>query len=404
MSSLMIFLPFLVFAAGFAFGRLLGRRQLADEEKRRKESEQHLKEVFNGSISHLKTEMKAATEDMLRQRQQEFSDSSRRTMKEVIGPLNETIGAMKQKMEAYTQVQNEFKGSLDTNIQTIIRQAEAASRSAEELTTALKHSNKVQGDYGEFILSELLASQGLVEGVHFDLQYVERDEAGRELKGEDGRGLRPDVVLHLDGKRDVIIDSKMNLTDFIRFTNAETPEEGEEYLKKHVRSLENQVKLLSAKDYARYHKNTNARMDYVILFVPISAALWEALRCKPSLWREAMDRNVYIADGQTLFAALRIIRLTWTQIEQMNSQQEIFSLANEMLRRVNQFLDHYKAIGGKLRDAQAAYEKGYEKLTPGGQSIVTTANKLVQKGVKVDKGSALEKVIDAGEDGQLPEK
>lgn len=375
----------------------------AEQDKRHQDSVSAMKETFSSTINNLKTELKAVTEDMLKQRQQEFSNSSRSTMQDIISPLNQTIDAMKLKMEEYSKEQGKFSGSMEANIQAIIRQTEAASKSAEELTTALKHSSKVQGDYGELVLSELLTSQGLIEGIHYVVQYTEKDENGLELKDENGQGLRPDIVLHLDTKRDVIIDSKLNLTDFTNFANAQTQEERDLHLAKHIKSMENQVKLLSSKNYTRYHKGTNARMDYVIMFVPISAALWEALRHKRTLWREAMEKNVFIADEQTLYAALRIIRLTWTQIEQMNSQQEIFNLANEMLNRVNQFLVQYRNIGGKLKEAQSAYEQGLDKLTPGGYSIITTAKKLVQKGAKASKSSPLQEFIDIDDVEQLPE-
>ena len=144
-------------------------------------------------------------------------------------------------------------------------------------------------------------------------------------------------------------------------------------------------------------------MDYVIMFVPISAAWWEALRYKPSLWREAMDSNVYIADEQTLFAALRIIKLTWTQIAQVNSQKEIFELVNEMIDRVGQFMKSYKTIGDALEKAQKAYSDGEAKLTPGGYSILTTTAKLIKKGGQDSKRNPVGKFLDVDDVEQLPD-
>lgn len=376
---------------------------MAAQEKRHDEAVKSMKQTFAETIDHLKANLKATTEDMLKMRQAEFTDINKQNMQSIVDPLNETIAKMKQAMDGYSKEQNEFSGSMKTSIQAIIQQTETARQSAIELTTALKHDTKMQGDYGEAILDEILSKQGFTEGIHYELQYVMKDEAGRELKGDDGKGLRPDVLFHIDTVRDVIIDSKVNLTDFINFANAETADERKIYLERHVKSIESQVKLLSQKNYFKYHKKTNARMDYVIMFVPISAAWWEALRYKPSLWREAMDSNVYIADEQTLFAALRIIKLTWTQIAQVKSQKEIFDLVNQMIDRVGQFMKSYKAIGEAIGKAQDAYDKGYEKLTPGGQSILTTTTNLLKLGGRDSKTNPVAKFIDVDEIPALPE-
>ena len=376
---------------------------MAAQEKRHDEAVKSMKLTFAETIDHLKANLKAATEDMLKMRQAEFTDINKQNMQSIVDPLNETIAKMKQAMDGYSKEQNEFSGSMKTSIQAIIQQTETARQSAIELTTALKHDTKMQGDYGEAILDEILSKQGFTEGIHYELQYVMKDEAGRELKGDDGKGLRPDVLFHIDTVRDVIIDSKVNLTDFINFANAETPDERKMHLERHVKSIESQVKLLSQKNYFKYHKKTNTRMDYVIMFVPISAAWWEALRYKPSLWREAMDSNVYIADEQTLFAALRIIKLTWTQIAQVKSQKEIFDLVNQMIDRVGQFMKSYKAIGEAIGKAQDAYDKGYEKLTPGGQSILTTTTNLLKLGGRDSKTNPVAKFIDVDEIPALPE-
>ena len=376
---------------------------MAAQEKRHDEAVKSMKQTFAETIDHLKANLKATTEDMLKMRQAEFTDINKQNMQSIVDPLNETIAKMKQAMDGYSKEQNEFSGSMKTSIQAIIQQTETARQSAIELTTALKHDTKMQGDYGEAILDEILSKQGFTEGIHYELQYVMKDEAGRELKGDDGKGLRPDVLFHIDTVRDVIIDSKVNLTDFINFANAETPDERKMHLERHVKSIESQVKLLSQKNYFKYHKKTNTRMDYVIMFVPISAAWWEALRYKPSLWREAMDSNVYIADEQTLFAALRIIKLTWTQIAQVKSQKEIFDLVNQMIDRVGQFMKSYKAIGEAIGKAQEAYDKGYEKLTPGGQSILTTTTNLLKLGGRDSKTNPVAKFIDVDEIPALPE-
>ena len=202
------------------------------------------------------------------------------------------------------------------------------------------------------------------------------------VRNDDEHSMRPDVILHLDQKRDVIIDSKVSLTAFMDYVNAQDEASRQKYLKAHVESIRKHVKELSTKDYSSYVKPPKVKMDYVIMFVPNTGALWTAVGAQPDLWRNAMDSNVYIADEQTLFAALRIINLTWTQITQAQNHERVFELANELMDRVGQFVGKYKNMGDALNRAVKAYEDGEKKLQPGGQSILQTCGKLQKLGAK----------------------
>ena len=185
------------------------------------------------------------------------------------------------------------------------------------------------------------------------------------------------------------------------YANATTEEERKRLLKSHIDSLKSHVRELSTKDYSAYIKPPKARMDYVIMFVPHSAALWTALNAQPDLWRNAMAQNVFIADEQTLFAALRIINLTWTQIAQAQNHEKVYALANEMLERVGQFMKKYDAIGQALKRATQAYEEGGNKLAPTGQSILTTCAKLQKLGAKQSDKNPLPTLTDINDIPQL---
>ena len=262
------------------------------------------------------------------------------------------------------------------------------------MTRVFKHGTKVQGDWGETVLDELLEAQGLTRGVHYDVQSVIRDGSGQVIKSEEGSLMRPDVILHLDLRREVIIDSKVSLTAFIDYVNAETEDERQQYLKAHIESIQKHVKELSVKDYSSYIQPPKVKMDYVIMFVPHTGALWTVLNAQPDLWRKAMDKNVFIADEQTLFAALRIINLTWTQITQVQNHEKVYALANEMLDRVGQFMKKYQALGKALDNAKSAYEDGEKKLQPSGQSILQTCGKLLKLGAKQSDRNPLPQLMD----------
>lgn len=352
---------------------------------------------FNETMTRMSEQMKNATADMLKDRQKEFADSSNQQLGQIVNPLRETIDKMKQTMADTTLKQTEMSSVLKDNIERSMQQAMAAKKSAEELANALKHGSKVQGDWGEAVLDELLTSQGLVRGIHYDTQTVIRDAQGNTVHTDDGATLRPDVILHLDQRREVIIDSKVSLTAFLDYANADNEADRQRFLKTHIDSLQKHVKELSTKDYSAYVQPPKVRMDYVIMFVPHTGALWTALNAQPDLWRKAMEQNVFIADEQTLFAALRIISLTWTQIRQAENHEQVYRLANEMLDRVGQFMKKYTAIGKALKTATTAYDDAERKLQPSGQSILQTCAKLQKLGAKQSDKNPLPQLIDIDE-------
>lgn len=352
---------------------------------------------FNETMTRMSEQMKNATADMLKDRQKEFADSSNQQLGQIVNPLRETIDKMKQTMADTTLKQTEMSSVLKDNIERSMQQAIAAKKSAEELANALKHGSKVQGDWGEAVLDELLTSQGLVRGIHYDTQAVIRDAQGNTVHTDDGATLRPDVILHLDQRREVIIDSKVSLTAFLDYANADNEADRQRFLKTHIDSLQKHVKELSTKDYSAYVQPPKVRMDYVIMFVPHTGALWTALNAQPDLWRKAMEQNVFIADEQTLFAALRIISLTWTQIRQAENHEQVYRLANEMLDRVGQFMKKYTAIGKALKTATTAYDDAERKLQPSGQSILQTCAKLQKLGAKQSDKNPLPQLIDIDE-------
>jgi DNA recombination protein RmuC len=383
-------------------------KRLAEQKAHYEETIANLKESFNAQNTELKArfnetiekvtaQVKTATDTMLKERQKEFAENSNQSLGQIVNPLRETIDKMKKAMEENTEKQTSMSGEMRANIEHMMRQSMEAKKSADELTRVFKHGTKVQGDWGETVLDELLQSQGLTKGIHYDTQAVIKDATGKTVRSEEGSIMRPDLILHLDQRRELIIDSKVSLTAFIDYVNADNEDDRQHYLKAHIDSLQKHVKELSAKDYSSYIQAPKVKMDYVIMFVPHTGALWTALNAQPDLWRRAMEKNVFIADEQTLFAALRIINLTWTQIVQAQNHEKVFALANEMLNRVGQFWNEYEAMGKALEKAAKAYEDGKKKITDGGQSINTTANQLIKLGAKQSDRNPIPQLIDIDE-------
>ena len=368
---------------------------LSAQEKRHAQALKAQQELFEETMARVTAQVKNATEEMLKQRQKEFAESSNSNLEQIVNPLRQTIEKMKQTMSDSTLKQTEMNSEMRVNLENMMRHSQAAKQSADELARVFKHKSKVQGDWGERVLDELLESQGLTQGIHYELQATIRDASGNVVRTDTGSNMRPDVIMHIDNNREIIIDSKVSLTAFWDYINAESDDERQKHLKTHIDSIQKHVKELSKKDYSSYIKAPKVRMDYVIMFVPHTGALWTALNAQPDLWRKAMEMNVFIADEQTLFAALRMVNLTWAHIAQAENHEKVYELANELLDRVGKFMKNYESIGKAIENAQKAYEEGEKKLTPGGHSIIQTCAKLEKLGAKQSKSNPIPQIDSA---------
>lgn len=373
------------------------KEDIASRDAAHKEAMDALQKRFDETIEKVSAQVKNDTGEMLKARQIEFSKASNESIGQLVNPLKENIAELRKAMEADSKEQAERSGEMRQQIKNLMEHSDAARKSADELAAAFKHGSKVQGDWGESILGELLSSQGLTEGIHFDTQAVIRTSDGKTVKNQDGGTMRPDVILHLDSIREVIIDSKVSLTAYINYVNAENETERDMYLKAHLDSVKKHVKELADKDYSSYIQSPKVSAGYVIMFVPMAGALWTALNAEPNLWRNAAENNVYITDEQSLFGALKILKITWTQIIQEQNHQKVFELANTMIERVGMFMEKYDAIGDALNKASAAFTEGKSKLAPNGQSIITTANQLIELGAKNSKKHPIKGMIDVAD-------
>ena len=386
----------IVAVLGIAMCAFICTLLLKNEKKHYEQLMQMQQERFDNTMFKVVAESKAATETMLKDRQKEFAETSSSNIGQIVTPLKESIAKMEEAMLKSSKDAVSINSAMKENLEQMIKQSKAAQATTEELTNAFKHKSKVQGDWGETVLTELLTSQGLHEGTHFETQVTLRNAKGDTVRNEDGSIMRPDVIMHLDETREVVIDSKVSLTAFFDYVNAENEFDRETALKAHVDSIQKHVKELVKKDYSSYIQPPKVKMDYVIMFVPHSGALWTALNAQPDLWRKAMEQNVFIADEQTLYAALKIISMTWRQIKQAQNHEEVYRLASEMIDRVGQFVKKYEEVGAAIEKAQKAYEGGKAKLEDHGQSILVSAQKLIRMGAKNGKNPVPS--LDAGDE------
>lgn len=337
---------------------------------------------FNETMSKVSAQMKNTTDELLKQHQEELRKSNSTNMQQIVDPLKETIQKMETALKENKSTQETSTEAIKEKIATLVSTTMKVSDSAERLSNALTAENKTQGNWGEMKVEALLNAIGLEEGLEYHSQEYLRDASGNIIvSSETSHRMQPDIILHLDETRDLIIDSKVSLNAFVDYTNAENDETRNLSLAAHLKSVRNHVKELSKKNYAAYVKAPRQSVDFVMMFVPVDAALQLALSSDPTLWREAMNQGVFIVGEQNLYAALRAVQVTWSTIRQNANNKAICDTAEELLNRVGDFLEKFEDLGKKIEKVNDAYEAVVKKASSG-QSVLGSAKKLVKLGAK----------------------
>ena len=348
-------------------------RQQIDEIREEKQEEQQKRDAQFMNMAQQVLERSAA----------KLKDSNTETMTGITQPLKEAISNMQKAISENQKESAAHSASFREQMLQMMQQTQQLGEKAESLTNVLRLDNKLSGNMGEIILGDLLASQGLTEGTHYEVQARLRDDLGRPLKhDETGKEMQPDVILHYPQGQDAIIDSKVSLVAYEKYVNAETPEEKERYLQEHIKSVRSHVNELARKDYSKYIKNGRETVDFVIMFVPFESSLQLALANDPTLWREAFEKKVFVTGEQNLLGILHMIHIAWVQNQQAENQEKVFGLAEQLLDRLGDFVQRYNDLGTKIEAVQKAYDNTNNKLVTGRQSVVQKGRELIDLGAK----------------------
>ena len=351
--------------------------------QQRQEQLRAQREQFDEQLKTTKEQLRVMAQQLMDAQAQRLKEENREQMGTITQPLKEAITEMRKAINENTKDHTAQTASLKEQLRLMMETGREMSEKAEGLANVLRRDNKVSGNMGEIILGDLLASQGLTEGIHYEVQARLRDEQGRPLKNDDtGREMQPDVILHYPQGQDVVIDSKVSLVAYQRYVNAETPEEKERALQEHIKSVRAHVTELARKDYSKYIKAPREAVDFVIMFVPFESSLQLALVNDPSLWREAFERKVFITGEQNLLGILHMIHIAWVQNQQAENQERVFGVAEQLLDRLGDFIQRYHKVGEQLEQVRKAYDFSVNKLNEGRQSVVQKANELKQLGAK----------------------
>ena len=364
--------------------------QLQQTKEAHEEQIAALKEMnekqMKSQLDLIKEQMQTTSEKVLKMRQEELGAQNKEQVSKIIDPLQKSLKDMQEALDKTKEQQTEALTRLDETIKINMQKSAAIGETADRLTRALTGEVKVQGNFGELKLKQLLEDLELKEGEQFDTQETLRDKGGKGAKGDDGKGLIPDFILHFPNNRHVVVDSKMSLTDYERYMNAEdgTPEKSE-YLKAHIESVRAQVKRLARKEYTRYLPEGYNRLNFAIMYVPIEGALNLALLNDASLWREAYDEGVMILGPQTMYMNLRVLEMMWTQVRQLKNQQAMMDAANTVIERVQDFGTRFQDVESSMNDTIKKMNRLKITTADSGPSIITAARNLLKAGARENK-------------------
>ena len=364
--------------------------------QQRQEQLRAQREQFDEQLKTTKEQLRVMAQQLMDAQAQRLKEENREQMGTITQPLKDAITEMRKAINDNTKDHTAQTASLKEQLRLMMETGREMSEKAEGLANVLRRDNKVSGNMGEIILGDLLASQGLTEGIHYEVQARLRDEQGRPMKNDDtGREMQPDVILHYPQGQDVVIDSKVSLVAYQRYVNAETPEEKERALQEHIKSVRAHVTELARKDYSKYIKAPREAVDFVIMFVPFESSLQLALVNDPSLWREAFERKVFITGEQNLLGILHMIHIAWVQNQQAENQERVFGVAEQLLDRLGDFIQRYHKVGEQLEQVRKAYDFSVNKLNEGRQSVVQKANELKQLGAKENPNRRIPQTTDS---------
>lgn len=339
------------------------------------------KEELGKIGEQFKFEFRSLAQNILEEKSEKFTQVNEEKMKAILDPLKSEIGIFKQKVEETYDKESKERFSLGKEIERLVGMTQQVSIDANNLTTALKGNNKMQGNWGEMILESLLENSGLIKGREYFLQQFIRDTSGNIIKDEHGCGLQPDVTICYPDQRKIIVDSKVSLLAWDECIAQENREDQLRCLQQHIKSIRLHIDGLSKKNYPKYA----LALDYVLLFIPIEPAFLEAVKTDTQLWKYAYDKRILLVSPTNLFAVLKIIADLWKVELQNKNATDIADKAGSLYDKFVLFLDNFEAIGKKLSEASSSYESAFKQLSSGRGNMIGRIEELKKMGASASK-------------------
>ena len=292
---------------------------------------------------------------------------------DLLKPINEQLGQFKESVTKVIDDAGKERVGLKAQVETLAQLNQTISTEAKNLTTALKGSNKTQGDWGEMILEHLLEASGIRTGIGFTVQKQYEDEEGKKGK--------PDVILNLPSDRCLVVDSKVSIDSYVAHTGAEEPLQRQAHLKSHIDSIRTHIDGLHKRDYQKLH-GLKSTLDFVVMFVPVEPAFLLAISHDEKLFMDAWKKNVLLASPSTLLYVLRIVDHLWRQENQARNAGEIADRGGKLYDKLVGFVTQFQKVGDALTSAQKSHTEAFDLLSSGSGNLIRQAEMLRELGVK----------------------
>lgn len=339
------------------------------------------KEQFKAALDQMRHEFRNMANEALQKNTELFNRHSQERLEAVLQPFDKDLRLFREKVESYYSEESRQRFSLQENIKSLVEANRRISDEAVNLTRAIAgtNNNKFQGDWGETILEQILENSGLIEGEQWEHQVTLRDEKGSAaLNEETNRSMKPDVIVHFPGKRDIIIDSKVSLKAYMEYLAAEDETVRAMHLKEHVASVRRHIDELAAKHYNKYNKNS---LDYVMLFIPNEPSYFVAMEADNALWNYAYKKGIVLISPSNLISTLFVVNSLWTRERQQRDVQRIVDTANAIYDKFVNFVDNFGKIEIALEKAQEAYGEAFKQLKTGKGNISKRLGELKEMGL-----------------------
>lgn len=343
-------------------------------------------EAFNNSVrEETKAQFKSLAADIFSSQSEKFKEANETRLSEILNPLKEDIKDFKRRVDDTYMNSSKERTLLGEQMKRLMELNMSIGKEARDLTEALSGNTKVQGDWGEMVLETILVKSGLVEGENYFVQRTKNDD-GTQIKNDDNGRLRPDVVVALPDKKCIVIDSKVSLTAYVNYINADNEDDRQRFGKAHLLSVRSHLKELETKRYQDFvGVGNDDRIDYVLMFIPNEHAYMAAMTLDNNLWMEAYEKRVVIISPAHVISTLRLIAQLWTRDKQTKNALKIAEEGGKLYDKFVGFVNDMQTVEQSLGKASEAYTSAMSKLHTGRGCIVSKVENLKKLGAKTSK-------------------
>lgn len=343
-------------------------------------------EAFNNSVrEETKAQFKSLAADIFSSQSEKFKEANETRLSEILNPLKEDIKDFKRRVDDTYMNSSKERTLLGEQMKRLMELNMSIGKEARDLTEALSGNTKVQGDWGEMVLETILVKSGLVEGENYFVQRTKNDD-GTQIKNDDNGRLRPDVVVALPDKKCIVIDSKVSLTAYVNYINADNDDGRQRFGKAHLLSVRSHLKELETKRYQDFvGVGNDDRIDYVLMFIPNEHAYMAAMTLDNNLWMEAYEKRVVIISPAHVISTLRLIAQLWTRDKQTKNALKIAEEGGKLYDKFVGFVNDMQTVEQSLGKASEAYASAMSKLHTGRGCIVSKVENLKKLGAKTSK-------------------